>query len=45
MGVFHRPGPVLLVLLEEEEEVEKLRCSWLDVEDSSEEETCGCGAQ
>lgn len=47
MGVFHRPGPVFWfgVLLEEEEEAEKLRCSWLDVDDSREEDTCGCGAQ
>lgn len=31
--------------MEEDEEAEKLRCSWLDVEDSNEEETCGWGAQ
>lgn len=47
LGVFHRPGPVFWfgVLLEEEEEAEKLRCSWLEVDDSREEDTCGCGAQ
>ncbi|TNN56100.1 hypothetical protein EYF80_033650 [Liparis tanakae] len=47
LGVFHRPGPVFWfrALLDDEEEAEKLRCSWLDVEDSSEEDTCGCGAQ
>lgn len=47
MGVFHLPGPVFWfwVLFEEEEDAEKLRCSWLDVDDSREEDTCGCGAQ